>query len=135
MKHPNVALSVQQPWAWLIVNAASYGPPKDIENRDWPLPRKFIGQRVLIHTGKQFDLAGYRWVRSHFPHLKMPSIDRFDLGGIVGEVTLTGCVVESSSPWFVGEYGFTLANPTPLPFMPCRGQLGFFSVHYQREVA
>ncbi len=135
MQHPDIALSIQQPWAWLIVNAGSYTPPKDVENRTWPLPRKMIGQRVLVHAGKTFDLEGYRQVRARFPHIKMPVPNEFDFGGIVGEVTLTGCVVQSSSPWFTGEYGFTLANPRPLPFRPCRGQLGFFSARYLREAA
>ena len=48
---------------------------------------------------------------------------------LIGEVTITACVKESSSPWFVGPYGFVLANPVlykePIPY---RGQLGFFEV-------
>jgi hypothetical protein len=38
------ALSIRQPWAWLILNAG-----KDIENRDWPT--HFRG-RFLIHASK-----------------------------------------------------------------------------------
>ena len=38
------ALSIRQPWAWLIVNGH-----KDIENRDWPT--NFRG-RLLVHAGQ-----------------------------------------------------------------------------------
>lgn len=37
------ALSVRQPWAWLIVNGY-----KDIENRDWSTQQR---GRIWIHTG------------------------------------------------------------------------------------
>lgn len=30
-------------------------------------------------------------------------------------------------PWFFGPYGFVLADVRELPFMPCKGQLGFFA--------
>lgn len=39
-----LALSIRQPWAWLIINGG-----KDIENRDWPT--KFRS-RILVHAGK-----------------------------------------------------------------------------------
>ncbi|ODT01562.1 MAG: hypothetical protein ABS52_16595 [Gemmatimonadetes bacterium SCN 70-22] len=118
------ALSVQQPWAWLIVNGH-----KDIENRDWWTKRR--GERVLIHAGRKFDDEGLAWVRQQFPHIALPPT--FESGGIVGEVTVTGCVTQSASPWFVGRYGFTLANATPVPFYPVRGQLGFFDVPEYRQ--
>ncbi len=51
------------------------------------------------------------------------------LGAIIGEVDITDCVTESTSPWFTGQYGFVLKDAelykTPIP---CRGQLGFFDV-------
>lgn len=45
------ALSIRQPYAWLIVNGF-----KDIENRDWPT--KFRG-RVLIHAGATYPKREY----------------------------------------------------------------------------
>ena len=39
------AISIKQPWASLIVEGL-----KDIENRTWKCPEKYIGQRVLIHS-------------------------------------------------------------------------------------
>jgi len=44
---PVYALSIRQPWAWLIVNGW-----KDIENREWST--RFRG-RLLIHAGKQIE--------------------------------------------------------------------------------
>lgn len=41
---PAVALSIRQPWAWLIIHGG-----KDIENRTWPT--RFRG-RVAVHAGK-----------------------------------------------------------------------------------
>jgi|GEM_PF-4635399 len=39
------AISIRQPWASLIAHGI-----KDIENRTWKCPQKYIGQRVLIHA-------------------------------------------------------------------------------------
>lgn len=44
------ALSIRQPWAWMILHAG-----KDIENREWPT--RFRG-RVLIHASKAAALHG-----------------------------------------------------------------------------
>jgi hypothetical protein len=66
------ALSIKQPWAWLIVSGH-----KDIENRN--CPTRFRG-RLLVHAGKKVDRgaledmrAGIHPVTGH-PH-------RFDLPG------------------------------------------------------
>lgn len=49
------AITIKQPWASLIVHSI-----KDIENRTWPCPRKYIGQRVFIHAagshGRKFSI-------------------------------------------------------------------------------
>lgn len=42
------AISIKQPWASLIAHGI-----KDIENRTWPCPKKYIGQRVLIHASQR----------------------------------------------------------------------------------
>lgn len=125
------ALSIRQPWAWLI--CAGF---KDIENREWGT--KFRG-RIYVHTGKSFDFDGFNYVCLNTHKLIVPA--RWDieewarlavyptLGAIIGEVDITGCVTESSSPWFVGKYGLLLANPIlyakPIPY---KGRLGFFDV-------
>lgn len=122
------ALSIMQPWAWLIVNGH-----KDIENRSWAT--KYRGP-VLIHAGKRMDahalaamrLGSHPAGRGTLPTMTLPSGRDLPLGGIVGIAEITDCVTKSASSWFVGEFGFVLANALPLPFMPLRGQLGFFGV-------
>lgn len=114
-------LSIRQPWAWLIANGH-----KDIENRSWPT--KFRG-KFLIHAGKKFD-EDFEPADERVLGEEMGIIlpNKFDFGGIVGMAEITDCVKESNSPWFFGEYGFVIKNAEPLPFYPCKGQLGFFFI-------
>lgn len=113
------ALSILQPWAWLIANGH-----KDIENRVWPT--RYRGA-FLIHAGKRWgaeqrdDLA---YVHAAFPQIPLP--ETFDLGGLVGVATLADCVQASDSAWFNGPYGFVVCNAHPVAFTPCRGMLNFF---------
>lgn len=124
------ALSIRQPWAWLIINAG-----KDIENRDWKT--SYRGQ-ILIHASKGMTKDEYYdaaetaieagHVRPYPPGLRLPPFKELERGGIVGSVEIADCVEESDSPWFFGRYGFVLRDPQPMPFHPVRGQLGFFDV-------
>jgi hypothetical protein len=59
-------ISIKQPWASLIIepdpNNIGFGI-KPIENRTWPCPKKYIGQRVLIHASakpinSKFEIEG-----------------------------------------------------------------------------
>jgi hypothetical protein len=43
-------------------------------------------------------------------------------------VAIVDCVAVSASPWFFGGFGFVLRDPKPLPFIPWKGQLGFFEI-------
>lgn len=115
-----LALSIQQPWAWLIVNGH-----KDIENRTW-----FTRTRGMIHvhTGQKFDKEGYEWIKREFPEIAMPAASEFERGGIVGRVRITGCVTASPSKWFFGRFGFTLADAAPCEFRQYKGELKFFEV-------
>ena len=130
------ALSIRQPWAWLILHAG-----KDIENRTWQT--NFRG-RVLIHAAKgmtagEFDdameFAGM--VTDGFSTCgtdRLPTLHDIERGGIVGSVEIVDCVQRNGrrnyqvSDWFVGPWGFVLRNPEPLPFRPLKGALGFFDV-------
>lgn len=119
------ALSILQPWAWLVVRAL-----KPIENRGWPT--HYRGP-FLVHAGKGFD-KDFDWMMAEdILQAPMPAPSFFDnlRGGIVGRAEITGCVTSSDSPWFFGRYGFTLANARPLPFLPYRGERGFFEVDYK----
>lgn len=127
---PTIALSIQQPWAWLITSGG-----KDIENRSWST--RFRGP-VLIHAGKKADdeaeldvingvhpvIGGNSLMGNRYPGTLCQHAPR---GGIVGVAEIVDCVTRSDSEWFVGPFGFVIANARPLPFIPCRGQLGFFT--------
>jgi hypothetical protein len=127
------AISIRQPWCWMILHAG-----KDIENRDWPT--RFRGT-VLIHASKgmtrdeYFDCAetavsifqaGHPRPENMPPRLR--PLKELERGGIVGQADIVDCVEASSSPWFFGRYGFVLRNAKPLPFRPFKGALGFFDV-------
>ena len=114
------ALSVRQPWSWLIVQGF-----KPIENRTWQT--SFRGT-VLIHAGMKIDEEGYEEVRARFPEIPLPPIEELDRGGIVGQCDIIDCVSQSDSQWFSGPYGFVIENAMPLPFRPLPGKLGFFDV-------
>lgn len=123
------ALSIRQPWAWMIVNAG-----KDIENRNWTT--RFRG-RFLIHAAKgctkdeyqgaiQFARRAVRLSGYNLQRYMVPEPRDLHRGGIIAEAEIVDCVQMSTSPWFVGEHGFVLRNVKALPFTPCRGALGFF---------
>lgn len=125
------ALSIRQPWAWLILNAG-----KDIENRSW---RTNFRGRFYIHASQGCTRDEWNEARICYENLMidgaintsagaMPHRLDLDRGGIVGIAEIVDCVDHSDSPWFFGSYGFVLANVKPLPFTPCKGRLGFFSL-------
>jgi hypothetical protein len=116
------ALSILQPWAWLIVHG-----PKDVENRTWSTP--FRGE-FLVHAGKGFDRKGYDFVRQTRPDIPMPAPHEFQRGGVIGKATVIDCVTAMNSEWFYGPYGFVLADRQALPFFPARGQLSWFQIPY-----
>lgn len=123
-----IALSIRQPWAWLIMHAG-----KDIENRTWATN---VRGRILIHAAKgctQLELDAAK----RFMYCRDVALTPFGMpgapgdmerGGVVGSVEIIDCVNASASPWFAGPRGFVLRDPRPLPFTPFKGQLGFFDI-------
>lgn len=137
------ALSIRQPWAWLIVRpdltgkaraaALRAGILKDIENRTWPT--RFRG-RFLIHAAQGMARAEYEacqdplWLAAG-PTIELPPFAELERGGIVGAATLMDCIPpDRRAPWWhrPGQFGFLLAEVEPLPFRACKGRLGFFEV-------
>lgn len=104
------ALSIKQPYPHHIFHDG-----KDVENRDWPTKGRGW---FIVHAGvskSEIDKDDDR-------EMAMPR------GGVVGMARLVDCVTEMDSNWFFGRYGFVLRDAFPLPLIPCRGQLGFFSL-------
>jgi hypothetical protein len=120
------ALSIRQPWAWLIVNGH-----KDIENRDWPT--NFRGQ-LLVHAGqtmtrKFYDATVGELALSNLCPADMPAYEELQRGGLVGWTRVVDCVEQHPSPWKQeGSHGFVLRDSRPISFVPWKGRLGFFNV-------
>jgi len=121
------ALSVRQPYAWLIVNGY-----KDVENRSRATSHRGA---LLIHAGlrtanlKEERLRNYE--RQY--RVKLPGRDEYELGGIVGMVDVVGCTERSNSPWYDPDYiGWTLANPRRLSFRRCKGALNLFKPKFDK---
>ncbi len=140
------ALSVCQPWAFLLVNGF-----KNVENRKWATQHR---GPLLIHAGvckssswKKSRFAQQAALEGVYARLRALGIappvipDDLEAGGIVGRVTLLDCVRRPegellpciqdhiralSSPWFEGPVGWLVSDPAPLPFVPLRGHLHLF---------
>jgi len=140
------ALSIRQPWAWLICKGI-----KDVENRTWHIHMPPLlnypatPKRIYVHAGKTFDDTGWDsiharvsdeiwreiWKSANFT----TGFSIFKLGTIIGEVDIVGCKYHYGeendnlySVWHeIGMYGLLLANPVLYDKpIPCKGKLGFF---------
>ncbi len=109
------ALSIRQPWAWLIVRPDLNGQArldaiarqelKDIENRTW---RTSYRGPVLIHASKgmtrgEYDDAGHYLCELYEtgPYdstlITLPKFEALQRGGIVGVANITDCLRDSGS--------------------------------------
>jgi hypothetical protein len=113
------ALSVKQPWAWAIMHAG-----KMIENR----PRRtHLREVIAIHASLAPARGWEPWYPPRAP--KVPPSEKWVLGAILGFVEIVDCVEEHRSKWFLGPFGYVLANPRPLRKpVACKGALGFWTV-------
>lgn len=120
---PRKALSIQQPWAWLIAAGI-----KNIENRDWHT--NFRGE-FWIHAGKRFDSDNLKILRRENPNIEFPS--EYQMGGVIGAAKIVDCVTKGhrlarQNYWFKGYYGFVIQEARFVPFEPVMGRLNFFSL-------
>lgn len=130
------ALSLLQPWAWLIVQPDPERlefPLKDIENRTWNLPKSFeLPQRIYVHASLTWNDVAFEIMREVIfqKNIDVPIKEELAFGAIIGEVTIMGSTTLPwpYNPWFVGPYGFELMYPRPYdtPIL-CRGQLKFWT--------
>jgi hypothetical protein len=131
-----IALSVKQPWATLLIHGL-----KTIEVRRWPTPRR---GRILIHAARVPDARKEAW--AHVPsHLK----EEAEIGGgIIGAVSLVECIAYPDLEKFVADrtkhlnedswyepklFGFRFENPETLPFRRYSGWFKFFQVEDAAE--
>lgn len=138
------AISIRQPWVWMILNAG-----KRRENRDWKAPPRFIiGETILIHASATFrnedvyedflaakEMASdeaWAEVQARFPEITLRMLKE-QAGGLVARARVVDAVWNGDNPddpWAVpGAVGIILADVVPLPaLIPYKGALGFFDV-------
>lgn len=128
-------LSMYQPYAWLVVNGYT-----DIDDRTWPSNHK---GELLIHASKKIDMRQYEYAK-HVLGIDLPAPEAFDYGGIVGKVTMTGCLrpgeptdVPAARRAHGGPhcYGFVFQDQQTMDFIPCRGMPGMFDVDLDQLMA
>lgn len=152
------ALSLQQPYAWLILQRANEDDPvvplKPVESSTWPLPKNFtLPQRIYVHASlTMYDVSlneihdrmtEPQWLRYRlvlgfiYTTRRGDRRGSWDFGYILGEITITGCKFrfpdendDLYSPWhFPGQYGYSLACPVLYREpVPCKGMPGFFTL-------
>ena len=129
------ALTLRQPFAWSVFNAA-----KDVENRTWPCK---VRGTIAIHAAYNQPEGVYspssKFIQSVLKKLgkksvRIPPLAKLDRGAIVGLVDIVDCVAGSPSAWFEGPIGFVLANPRLLPKpIACAGKRRFFTLPSEVE--
>ena len=120
------AISIKQPWASLIAHSI-----KDIENRTWKCPQKYIGQRVLIHASKA--AVGWRDGPLNFRQRDVTrehgfSFENLPKGAIIGSVVIADCIKNHPSVWAEkGVWNWVLKDAVLFdkPILDVRGKLGF----------
>ena len=119
-------ISIKQPWASLIAHGI-----KDIENRTWKCPHKYIGQRILIHASK-VRTKDYFIPKSLFINSKVCSIlesKELPEGAIIGSVVIADCVQNHPSVWAEkGCWNWVLKDAVLFdkPIMNVKGKLSFW---------
>jgi len=130
-----LALSIRQPWAWLVVNGF-----KDIENRTWQTK---VRGPILIHAAKGMTRQEYEDCQ-YFMYLKyldtaysaLPDFNELPRGGIVGSAVIKDCVTRSDSPWFTGPYGLILDQTSAFKrILKINGALKFFCVPWPPPIS
>ena len=135
---PFTAISVIQPWAWLLLRpdivgdearaqARAAGLIKDVENRGWE-----TGQRgwVLLHaSATRFSRADYAaaamFAAKH--GVETPLQIQLPHGAVVGAIRIDGCEPFIRSPWFMGPVGLRIGAAVPFARpVVAKGALKFF---------
>jgi hypothetical protein len=125
------AMTVRQPYADAIVQPSDL--PKRIENRSWPLPARYVGVPVLLHSAAAAERKPVLPDAWAIPRLYG---DRADLLGVIlARVTFTACHLDGDgcdevcAPWgqpgvFHWDIADVVALTTPIP---AKGQQQFWT--------
>jgi hypothetical protein len=131
LRRPTYALSLKQPWAALVVAGR-----KAIEVRRWATA---VRGRVFIHAAKMPDDRPEAWAHVSDDLKALAQLG----GGLIGAADLTGCIMYRAAAGFAADaakhlnptdwfepprmYGFVFRGGEPVPFVPCRGYVRFFT--------
>ena len=130
------AISIKQPWASLIAHGI-----KDIENRTWKCPQKYIGQRVLIHaSGKPLPYDNfYDSILTNEQILSIPENKQWDdfkfcVGAIIASVVIADCVRNHPSVWAEKDcWNWVLKDAVLFdkPVLNVKGKLSFWEYNLE----
>lgn len=141
------AITIKQPWASLIVHGI-----KDIENRTWACPKKYIGKRVLIHSSAKNDgFARFSKKQQEAKSHLTDAVIYESKSVIIGSVEIVDCVQNHPSVWAEQSkgvspgghvtdekktiiYNWVLANPVLFKEpIPAKGKLSFWEADLTEE--
>lgn len=120
------ALSIQQPWAELIVSGK-----KSVENRSW---RTWYRGPLIIHASKKHDWEAGEWLLSEGIEVDQACAH----GAIIGICELVDCVRHEDMPcmfpaaqlaFAFGPWCWILRNPKRTPVISYMGHLGIFDIN------
>jgi len=133
------ALSLKQPYAWLIANAYLL-----VDDRTWGT--QYRGT-ILIHASKGLYEQYYDYIKSR-TDIPLPDKDKLGYGGVVGVAKLVLCCRPGEIPEGISRqqrvhfggvsqeyFGFLFEQATPLALMPCPGKLGIFEIDVDELLA
>lgn len=128
------ALSISQPWAWLIVSRL-----KRVENRQWGAAqlaqaRVRVGRRFAVHAAKSYDADAAEDLADY--GIVVPERPALAAGAIVGVATLVRVItvaealadagLEDQRLYISGPVCLVLADVVAVDPIPARGFLGFW---------
>jgi hypothetical protein len=120
------ALSLRQPWAWLVVNGY-----KDIENRSWRTNHR---GPLLIHASANQSNCSEESLAEMEQKYRVKIPRELPFGGIIGIVDVVDCAKQHPSIWkFRGSWGWVLKSPHRLPYRKCKGFVGLFKPHFSKS--
>lgn len=133
------ALSLKQPYAWLISNGYLL-----VDDRTWGT--QYRGP-ILIHASKGLYGVYYDYLKSN-TDIPLPTKDKLEYGGVVGIASLVLCCRPGELPDGISHqqrahfggvhqeyFGFLFELARPLTLMPCRGKLGIFEIDVDELLA
>lgn len=134
---PTHALSLLQPWAYFMLSL----PPehlKRIENRKPGFSHKSFRGECWVHASKMTRSGFYQAcsfaLDQGVPRELLPTFTACRVGGIIGRWRIVDMLPppdpeQLPDRWRMdGQIGFVVEDARPVPFVACKGALGFWRV-------